>query len=50
MAAIVSNSISKSGSTISDDTVEIVIVQTDSGYVPNPGHPGTGTMVAIICS
>jgi hypothetical protein len=30
-----------------------VIVKTDPGYdpgiYPNPGHPGTGTVVATVC-
>jgi hypothetical protein len=29
--------------------VHIVIVQTDAGYEPNPGHAGTGTIVAQFC-
>lgn len=49
MAVIVSSSISKSGSTISGNTVHMVVVKTDPGYAPNPGHPGTGTVVAVIC-
>jgi len=49
MAAIVATSISKSGSTISGDTVHIVIVKTDAGYAANPGHAGTGTIVATLC-
>jgi hypothetical protein len=24
-------------------------VQTNPGYGPNPGHPGTGTIVATLC-
>jgi len=24
-------------------------VQTDPGYEPNPGHPGTGTIAANFC-
>jgi hypothetical protein len=49
MAVIVSSSVSKSGSTISGDTVHVVIVQTNAGYAPNPGHAGSGTVVATIC-
>jgi uncharacterized repeat protein (TIGR01451 family) len=49
MAVIVSSSISKSGSTISGNTVHIVIVRTNPGYEPNPGHAGTGTVVSIVC-
>jgi hypothetical protein len=49
MAVIVSSSVSKSGSTISGDTVHVVIVQTNAGYAPNPGHAGGGTVVATVC-
>ena len=49
MAVIVSSSITKSGSTISGNTVHMVIVRTNPGYAPNPGHPGTGDVVAQIC-
>jgi hypothetical protein len=46
---VVSSSISQSGSTISGDTVHIVIVRTNPGYEPNPGHAGTGTVVSVVC-
>jgi PKD repeat protein len=46
---IVSSSISKSGSEISGNTVHIVVVQTNPGYRNDPGHPGTGTVVAQVC-
>ena len=49
MAVIVTSSYSKSGSAISGDTVHIVIVKTNPGYEPNPGHPGTGTVEAQVC-
>lgn len=49
MAVIVSSSISKSGSTISGNTVHVVVVRTNPGYEPNPGHEGTGTVVAQVC-
>jgi hypothetical protein len=49
MAVIVTSSASKSGSTISGNTVHIVVVKTNPGYAPNPGHAGTGTVVAIVC-
>jgi hypothetical protein len=48
MAVIVSRSITKSGSTISGDISAMVVVQTAAGYQSNPGHPGTGKVVAII--
>jgi uncharacterized repeat protein (TIGR01451 family) len=49
MAVIVSSSIAQSGPTISGNTVHVVLVQTNPGYAPNPGHAGTGTVVAQLC-
>jgi hypothetical protein len=49
MGVIVSSSIGKSGSSISGDTPSIVVVHTDGGYAANPGHAGTGTVVAKVC-
>jgi PKD repeat protein len=49
MAVIVSSNISKTGSTISGDTPKVVVVKVDPGYAPNPGHAGTGTVVAVVC-
>jgi PKD repeat protein len=49
MAVIVSSSITQSGSDISGDTAHIVIVQTNGGYAPSPGHAGTGKVVAVVC-
>lgn len=48
MSTVVSSSIAQSGSTISGDAPHIVIVETDEGYAPAPGHHGTGTVVAIL--
>src|SRR5207237_8872333 len=39
MAVIVSSHITKRGPVISGDIVHIVLVQTNPGYGPNPGHP-----------
>jgi hypothetical protein len=50
MAVVVSTSISQSGSTISGDVHQVVIVETGSGYAANPGHAGTGTVVAVLCT
>jgi len=50
MAVIVSSSIQKQGSTIYGDIRQIVLVQTDNGYAPNPGHDGTGRVVGVVCS
>jgi hypothetical protein len=45
MAVVVSSSITKSGSVITGNIVHVVIVKTDAGYAPDPGHAGTGTVV-----
>lgn len=29
--------------------VHEVVVKTNPGYAANPGHPGTGTVIAQIC-
>jgi hypothetical protein len=49
MAVIVSSSVTKTGPTISGDIPEIVVITTDPGYEPNPGHAGTGRVVSILC-
>jgi hypothetical protein len=49
MGVIVTSHYSKSGSSISGDIAHIVIVRTDAGYGPNPGHAGTGTVVGQVC-
>jgi Bacterial Ig-like domain (group 1) len=49
MGVIVTSSATQSGSTVSGNTVHIVIVQTNPGYAPDPGHAGTGKVVATFC-
>ena len=49
MAVIVSSNVSKSGSVISGDILHIVVVKTNPGYQPDPGHPGSGTVVTTVC-
>lgn len=49
MGVIVTSSMSKSGSSLSGNTVRIVVVKPDPGYSSNPGHSGTGTVVAVVC-
>jgi hypothetical protein len=49
MAVIVASSVSQSGSVVSGGAPEIVIVQTNPGYAPDPAYPGTGTIVAVLC-
>jgi hypothetical protein len=46
---IVSSQITKSGPVISGDTTEVVMVSVDPGYAGDPGHPGTGIVVGIVC-
>ena len=50
MAVIVTGNSTKSGSQISGNTVAIVIVKTNAGYKNDPGHAGTGTVVATLCT
>jgi hypothetical protein len=49
MGVIVTSTSKRAGPTIVGDTIHIVVVKTDSGYQPNPGHPGTGMVVARVC-
>ena len=50
MGVIVTNSVSQAGSSVSGSAVLIVVVKTNPGYSPSPGHTGTGTVVAVFCS
>lgn len=49
MGVLVASSVSKAGSNTSGVWSKIVVVQTDPGYDSNPGHPGTGKIVASFC-
>lgn len=49
MAVVVSSQISKSHDDILGDIRKIVIVKTDPGYRDDPGHRGTGVIVATVC-
>jgi Bacterial Ig-like domain (group 3) len=50
MAVIVTSRNAKApGRVITGDIVHVVVVKTDAGYDGNPGHAGTGTVVATIC-
>jgi hypothetical protein len=50
MAVIVTSQNHKApGKIVTGNIVHIVIVKTDAGYAGNPGHDGTGTVVATIC-
>ncbi|HEX8566959.1 MAG TPA: SBBP repeat-containing protein [Pyrinomonadaceae bacterium] len=50
MAVIVSSSVQKNGSVITGNVRRIIIVKTNPGYGPSPGHWGTGEVVAILCT
>jgi hypothetical protein len=49
MGVIASSAAAQSGSTISGTGPIIVVVKTNPGYSTDPGHPGTGTVVAVYC-
>lgn len=49
MGVLVAGSVDKAGSTITGRWAKVVVVRTDPGYEPNPGHPGTGALVATSC-
>ena len=48
MGVIVTRSVDQSGSSLGGSIANIVVVQTNDGYAPNPGHAGTGTIVAAV--
>jgi hypothetical protein len=50
MGVIVSSKVTQSGSVINGDIKQVVIVRTDPGYGPSPGHTGTGTEIAVVCT
>jgi hypothetical protein len=49
MGVLVSPLVSKTGATLSSAVPKIVVIKTNPGYSPNPGHKGTGTYVATYC-
>ena len=49
MGVIVTSSVTKHGPDVTGNTVSIVVVKTDPGYAGNPGHAGTGTVLAVFC-
>lgn len=49
LAVIASSSVTQSGSAMSGNTPGMVVVRTNGGYAPDPGHAGTGTVIARIC-
>ncbi len=49
MGVLVAGTATKSGPVVSGSYARIVVVRTDPGYSANPGHPGTGRIVATFC-
>jgi hypothetical protein len=49
MGTVVTSKVTKPNTTITGDTVKIVVVKTNRGYAPDPGQHGTGTIVATFC-
>lgn len=49
IAVVVASSATKSGAAITGDELHVVVVRTAPGYDGNPGHSGTGAVVATIC-
>jgi hypothetical protein len=49
MVTVVSSTITQSGSTELGNIKHLVIVQTEAGYGPAPGHDGDGKIIATIC-
>ena len=50
MLVFVSSQITQNGSVITGDIKEVIVVHNDPGYAPSPGHTGTGTEEAIVCT
>jgi len=49
MVVVVGSTINQSGSTEYGDIKHLIIVHTEAGYGPAPGHDGWGTILANIC-
>jgi hypothetical protein len=49
MAVIVTGAATQSGSSISGSIEHVVVVRPNAGYQPDPGHPGSGVVVATVC-
>ncbi len=49
MGVIVPSKVAKDKDNATGVWGKVVVVKTDPGYSPSPGHPGTGTIVATFC-
>ena len=50
IAVIVTSKVLKQGNNISGDIKQIVVVDQDGGYGPNPGHAGEGIVRSVTCT
>ena len=50
VAVIVTSSATKDGMTVGGDIKQILIVHSDGGYGPSPGHPGGGVVTQVTCT
>ncbi len=48
ITVLVTDSVTKSGSTISGNITKFALVATNAGYDSNPGHAGTGTVLRFV--
>ena len=49
MGVLVTSQVTKSGSTVAGTFTKIIVVTPDPGYAGDPGHAGTGEIVATFC-
>lgn len=49
MMVIVSSSVQMNGSAITGNVKRIIVVQSNPGYGPSPGHWGSGQVIAVLC-
>jgi hypothetical protein len=49
MAVVVTANVQKTGPNLSGTIAQVIVVKTNPGYSANPGHAGTGQVVAILC-
>jgi hypothetical protein len=47
---IVTDTVHKDGPDITGNIKQIVVVHSDGGYGPNPGHAGKGKVTSIVCT
>lgn len=50
ITVIVAHLVTQSGPVINGDIPNMAVVRTEPGYEANPGHPGTGTVMSLVCT